>query len=204
MPAEYYLQLLPEAAGEEDAFGLIYGEFLLRRERGEAPTDAEYALRFPQHAGRLRAQLDFQQAIATDADHEPSSDGTTRIRARATRLPTQLPTQSGWPVIAGYTIERELGRGGMGIVYQARDESLGRKVALKVLRAGDYADANQRARFRAEAEVVARLQHPNIVQVFQVGEQEGQPFLTLELVEGSNLAQRSAGRHSRYAVPRSR
>jgi WD40 repeat protein len=98
-----------------------------------------------------------------------------------------------FPTLNGFAVQRELGRGGMGVVYQARDERLGRWVALKMLRTRDYADVESRARFRSEAEVVARLQHPNIVQIFEVGEQEGQPFLTLEFVAGGNLAQHAGG-----------
>jgi Protein kinase domain len=94
------------------------------------------------------------------------------------------------PAIAGYEILKELGRGGMGVVYKARHLRLKRLVALKVILAGGHAGAAEFARFRVEAEAVARLQHPNVVQVFDVGEQEGLPFLAMELVEGGSLAER--------------
>ena len=90
------------------------------------------------------------------------------------------------PVVPGYEIERELGRGGTGVVYLARQVSLNRRVALKVLRdagAGDAAD-----RFRTEAEAIARLRHPNIVQIFEVGETAASPHLVLEYAEGGSLA----------------
>src|SRR5205807_1476193 len=82
-----------------------------------------------------------------------------------------------------------LGSGGMGIVYRARHQKLGRLVALKMLRGAALAGAEERRRFRAEAEAVARLQHPNIVQVFEVGESPAgagppQPYFTLEYVDG--------------------
>src|SRR5262249_35761963 len=80
------------------------------------------------------------------------------------------------PQVPGYEIVAELGRGGMGIVYLARQSSLKRLVALKMIRAGAHTDATARARFRTEAEAVARLQHPNIVQVYEVGECDGRPF----------------------------
>jgi WD40 repeat protein/serine/threonine protein kinase len=94
------------------------------------------------------------------------------------------------PAVAGYELLEELGRGGMAVVYKARHRRLGRLVALKMVLAGARAGPQELARFRREAEAVARLQHPSIVQVYEVGEAQGCPFLALEFVDGISLAER--------------
>jgi WD40 repeat protein/tetratricopeptide (TPR) repeat protein len=102
-----------------------------------------------------------------------------------------------WPAVPGYEVLGELGRGGMGVVYKARHLALKRLVALKMLLAGDFAGPGALARFRTEAVAVARVQHPNIVQIHEVGDVHGGtrviPFISLEFVEGGNLAVRLAG-----------
>src|SRR5262249_52798452 len=91
-----------------------------------------------------------------------------------------LPAAPRLPSIRGYEMLVQLGAGGMGVVYKARQTKLNREVALKVMRASAGANARDLARFRVEAEAVARLQHPNIVQVFDSGDADGQPYLCLE------------------------
>jgi serine/threonine-protein kinase len=95
--------------------------------------------------------------------------------------------------VAGYEILGELGRGGMGVVYKARQRGLNRLVAIKMILAGSHAGEQQRARFNAEAEAVARLQHPNIVQIHEVGEQDGLPYFSLEFVDGQPLDKKIGG-----------
>ncbi len=103
------------------------------------------------------------------------------------------PAESCGPDLPGYQIEGVLGRGGMGVVYRARQLALNRPVALKMVLAGAHAAPEDLVRFLGEAEAAARLQHPNIVPVYEVGRCDGRPYFTAELVEGGTLAQRLAG-----------
>jgi serine/threonine protein kinase len=98
-----------------------------------------------------------------------------------------------WPTVPGYEILGELGRGGMGVVYQARHLGLQRTVALKMVLNGVQAAPNDLARFRTEAAAIARLQHPNIVQIYDVGEAAGRPYFVLEFVASGSLAQHLQG-----------
>jgi WD40 repeat protein/serine/threonine protein kinase len=98
------------------------------------------------------------------------------------------------PVPPGFTLLEELGRGAVGVVYKARQHQPERVVALKWLLGGAHGGAEQRARFRAEGDAIARLNHPHIVRVHAVGEHQGQPFLCLEYVGGGTLGQQIAGR----------
>jgi WD40 repeat protein len=111
------------------------------------------------------------------------------------RLPPTGAAGSGPPAfgVPSYEILGELGRGGMGVVYKARHIPLNRLVAIKVIRRGDLAGPEEVARFRRETEAVACLQHPNIVQIYEVGEQAGLPYCALEYVDGGSLEKKLAG-----------
>jgi WD40 repeat protein len=99
----------------------------------------------------------------------------------------------GWPRVPGYEVLGVLGRGGMGVVYKARQVNADRLVALKMILAGGHAGPAELARFRTEAEAIARLQHPHVVQVFEVGELQGLPFFSLEFCPGGSLDRKLAG-----------
>jgi WD40 repeat protein/tetratricopeptide (TPR) repeat protein/tRNA A-37 threonylcarbamoyl transferase component Bud32 len=124
---------------------------------------------------------------------EAAEQATLAPRPRAEEVDSAAPASPGWPTVAGYEILGILGRGGMGVVYRARQAKLNRPVALKMILAGGHAGDEERARFRREAEAVARLRHPGIVQIYDVGESEGRPFLSLEFVDGGSLEQKVNG-----------
>ncbi len=122
----------------------------------------------------------------------PNSETATLPPAPAAAAPQ--PTETAGPVHGpGYEIQCELGRGGMGVVYQARHVKLDRVVALKMILAGGHAGEADLARFKTEGEAVARLQHPNIVQIFEVGEHGGLPFFSLEFCGGGGLDKKLNG-----------
>ena len=133
----------------------------------------------------------WQQLRTCDAQLDalfPPSGGDSPAGA-----PSSEPPSGELPRIPGYEVKEILGHGGMGVVYKARHLRLNRPVALKMLLTGAYASPEYRERFLREGEVVAGLRHPNIVQVHDMGQQNGQPYFTMEFVEGGSLAQKLAG-----------
>jgi serine/threonine-protein kinase len=113
-------------------------------------------------------------------------------RATFSLSPTAGRIAAEIPMVEGYEVLSELGRGGMGVVYKARQVRLKRLVALKLVLAGPHAGPAHLARFQLEAQAAARLQHPNVVQVYEIGEQDGRPYFSLEFVDGGSLAQKLA------------
>jgi len=145
----------------------------------------------------------------TEADRAEGETGRHRPRGTTQRAPGGLDTEEdaprkprtqpayagpgSGPAIPGYTILGELGRGGMGVVFKARQVGLNRLVALKMILSGSYAGEADLARFRLEAEAVAKLQHPYIVQIYEINKWEGRPFFALEFVDGGPLDKKLAG-----------
>src|SRR5438132_13059189 len=119
---------------------------------------------------------------------EDSSDPLLPLLERMARPPEATLSPGAW--LGRYRVVSLLGRGGMGEVHRAHDERLGRDVAVKVLRSGQRASPALQKRFETEAKVVGSLNHPNIVAVFDAGEEDGCPYLVTELLEGETLAER--------------
>jgi tetratricopeptide (TPR) repeat protein len=193
MRVERYLERYPELASDLRLLsGLLVAEHQLRQGRGEKMELDEYLRRFPQLGEDLRAHLKAPADGRTDTvlDSPPSQMPSRGEKAAGLDAD---PVATNWPRIPGYQVLGKLGEGGMGVVYKAQQVQLKRLVALKMIRAGAWADAEDVARFRREAEAVARLQHPHIVQIYEVGETAGGPYFSLEYLPGGSLAQKIAG-----------
>jgi serine/threonine-protein kinase len=192
---ESFLERQPGLGSDRNAaLDLIYHEIVLREQRGERPQVEEYRERFPQFAGELALQFEVDCALAdaqsTGIANAETGLDTPRIAHSDDEFAAGPPRRL--PQFNGYDVLEVLGRGGTGIVYKARQKGLDRLVALKMIVTGVHARQDELARFRTEAQVVARLQHPNIVQIHEIGDHEGLPFLALEFVENS-LARMLAG-----------
>ncbi len=155
-------------------------EFLERRRLGERPTMDDYAARHPHLAGEIR---EFFPVLGLVEDFKPSP-GESSGRIEGSRIPGLA---TGLRRLGDFRLLREVGRGGMGIVYEAEQESLGRRVALKVLRDQRLLDPKLLIRFQREAKAAARLHHTNIVPVFGVGEHEGTYFYVMQFIRGLPL-----------------
>jgi WD40 repeat protein len=191
-----------------EEFALLLGEQLSGAAAEALETHVQFCDRCQENLEKLSAEecLVLNPYVKCGSADDPSTEFIDRLRENTppgfdTLSPpggahveaTWLPNSARVPEVAGYEILGELGRGGMSVVYRARHVRLSRIVALKMVRQGIHASAQELARFRAEAEAVARVQHPNIVQIFEVGESDGCPFLALEYVEGGSLAERLRG-----------
>ena len=155
-------------------------EFLARVRRGEAVTPEEYAEKYPELADEILVV--FPALLLMEDLGGESADLTASL---ATGPGTVRGAAAGR--LGEFRLLREVGRGGMGVVYEAEQESLGRRVALKVLPAGALTDAQQVRRFEREARSAARLHHTNIVPVFGVGECDGTHYYVMQFIQGQGL-----------------
>ena len=166
---------MTDASSRDDLIGRIAEEFLERRRRGEKATIAEYCAKYPDHAEEIRSVLRTFELVE---DLQPASADLSEAR---------LGPQSALEEVGGYRVIGEIGRGGMGVVYDALQESLGRRVALKVLPQHSHLSENARSRFLREARAAASMHHTNIVPVFEVGEEGDCFFYAMQLIQGQSL-----------------
>ncbi len=159
-------------------------EFLRRRRRGDRPTPAEYAARYPEHAGRI---LELFPALELLEGLKPRPEDDAGLSEAAGGGSTHAAGGDRPRRLGDYTLLRELGRGGMGIVYEAEHESLKSRMALKVMHPRFRADRTYLRRFQTEARSAAKLHHTNIVPVFDYGEQEGVCYYAMQCIEGVGL-----------------
>jgi serine/threonine protein kinase len=162
----------------------------LCRDRPELLAELEQSIGQLRQLGRLVQKVNVSHPVAAvpqQPDFGPGLGETQDAHAGAVSV---LPVEAAPP---GYEILGELGRGGMGVVYKARQRKADRLVALKMILAGGHAGPDQLARFRTEAEAIARLQHSHVVQIFEVGEHQGLPFFSLEFCPGGSLDKKLAG-----------
>jgi eukaryotic-like serine/threonine-protein kinase len=164
-------------------------EFAAQSRAGKTPDFEAVRKNHPELFDELR-QL---WATAMVAEDLATLSAVLDAPAEKTDVPPRVePPAAGHRRVGDYEILEEIGRGGMGVVYRARQISLGRIVALKMVLRGALASATDRTRFRAEAESAARLHHPHITPVYEVGDEDGQPYFSMQFVEGTTLARRIA------------
>ena len=170
-PIEDLIAPHPDLRDDLEAMSdLVVNEIAVRRRHGETPVLAGFVARFPHMEQRLRQIFEVDAVMGTHPD----------------------PVRNVLPDIPGYVVLKELGRGGGGIVYQAREKQLSRPVAIKIAHANVSVD--ELRRFRNDAEAASRLKHPNIVSIYRVGVAGGSPFFTMEYADGGSLAGRITGR----------
>jgi eukaryotic-like serine/threonine-protein kinase len=197
--AEDYFDRFPALRNSPDAaLDVIYQEFLLRRELGEQPQLQEYIQRFPFLSEPLLAQFAIDEAMRSKVNAtNPNGDRAIGQSADEVEGSTVVdavgPSDRGpIPAFPGYELLGAIGQGGMGVVYKARNTRLGRIVALKTITELDPAKPSLFGRFLDEARAAARLQHPNIITVHEIGEHQGRPYFVQEFVDGGDLKKQLA------------
>lgn len=174
-----------EITGEFDPLDGIIASYLQALEAGQNPSRDQLLAQHSMHAARLRTFFADLDALGRDASQFRLPDQSNTVSAEA-------ETGAAFPrvrYLGDYELIAEIARGGMGVIYRARQVSLNRAVAIKMILAGTYATETAIQRFRAEAEAAANLEHPHILPIYEVGEHDGHQYFSMKLVEGGSLAQ---------------
>jgi WD40 repeat protein/tetratricopeptide (TPR) repeat protein len=171
---------MSESNADRDPIEMLADSFLARYRRGERPSLEDYAAQYPELADQIRELLPALVMLEEERFSASAADATDGFTSAGTS--GSAPRQLG-----DYLILREIGRGGMGVVYESVQQSLGRHVALKVLPLEGLAGSSQLARFRMEARAAARLHHTNIVPVFGVGECDGVHYYAMQFIQGQGV-----------------
>lgn len=187
--SESVLNEFPELReNRESVLELIYFEYVLSQDSGRPISDDDLQRRFPEFQADLQKILNVDRAFRSSRDTDPAYDKTVSTDL-AVGLENDADPQFEFDGFGDYELVGILGQGGMGVVYKARQRRLNRLVAVKTIDNLSSLNPTAVARFRSEAELVAKLQHPNIVQVYEIGSQHGVPYFSMELVAGGTLAE---------------
>src|SRR5579884_3122397 len=184
------------AMSDETGLDDLLSRWEQERGRGRDLTATELCGDRPELAPELERRIEVLRRLNGLANQEAETLAPPAPPPEdATLAAGPLATASGGDAVRvpGYDVLGVLGRGGMGVVYKARQTKLGRVVALKMILSGAHAGEADLARFKTEAEAIARLQHPNIIQIYEIGECGGVPFFSLEFCPGGSLEKRLAG-----------
>jgi WD40 repeat protein/tRNA A-37 threonylcarbamoyl transferase component Bud32 len=178
--------MLPPDSSPQAQLEEVLANYMERLDRGEAIDRAQLIAHYPEFAEEL-------QSYFGGGDEVERLGRADRGGTPATPGPEEAAAEAHGQRVGDYDLLERIGQGGMGVIYKARQRSLGRFVALKMIRTDRLASFADRLRFRSEAEAVASLDHPHIVPIYEVGAHNGQPFFSMKLIEGGSLAQRLPG-----------
>ena len=186
LTAQQYAAEMQLSTTDELFIDLVFAEFLEREHRGDVNAREQTLAAYPACADELRLQIELHESLKNEESIQKNQNSKiTQVDSKPRERNHDQTIR--FPTLPGFDVLGPLGRGGMGVVLLAKELQLGRLVAIKLLLSGELSTLQHRQRFRAEARAAAALRHPNIVQVDDIGDVEGQPFIVMEYVAGGTL-----------------